>query len=265
NLVAYSRTRAVHLPVPLRQQPPRGAGVVVSSTTAPVRGAVSLEVVPMNRPVPHLPGVCVAVLHARFLRLLPKIEAHARICCRGVRCPVKQEDRVQECAALGWQWFLRLTEQGKDVFAFPMAFASLVARAVRSGRRLCGQERSRDVLSFVAQQRHAFRVERLPATTRSPHEHLYADPHGQALLDVFEERLRDNTLTPVPDQAAFRSDFPLWRSTRSERDRRVIDALMAGGRTKDVSRMFGLSPGRVSQLRRDCMEDWRRFVEEVGC
>ena len=154
----------------------------------------------MNSPVPSLAGVCVAVLHARFLRLLPKLETHARIVFRGVRCPVQQEDRVQECVALGWKWFLRLSEQGKDVFAFPAAFAALLARAVRCGRKLCGQERSRDVLSFVAQQRHSFRVERLPATTRSPHEQLYAEPHGQALLDALEERLRDNTLTPVPEQ-----------------------------------------------------------------
>jgi hypothetical protein len=154
----------------------------------------------MNRPVPGLAGVCVDVLHARFLRLLPKIETHARIVFRGVRCPVQQEDRVQECVALAWKWFLSLSEHGKDIFDFPMAFASLVARAVRCGRKLCGQERAGDVLSFVAQRRHGFRVERLPASTRSPHEQLYADPHGQALLDAFEDRLRDNTLTPVPEQ-----------------------------------------------------------------
>ena len=219
----------------------------------------------MNSPVPVVVGLCIDVLHARFLRLLPKIETHARIVFRGVRCPVQQEDRVQECVALGWKWFLRLSEQGKDVFAFPMAFAALLARAVRCGRRLCGQERAGDVLSFVAQARHGFRVERLPSTTRSPHEQLYADPHGQALLDAFEERLRDNTQTPVPEQVIFRIDFPRWRCTRSERDRRVIDALMAGGRTRDVSQRFGLSPGRVSQLRRDFLEDWRRFTGEVAC
>jgi hypothetical protein len=219
----------------------------------------------MNSPVPSLPGACFDVLHVRFLLLLPRIVTHAQVFFRGIRCPVQKEDKVQECVALGWQWFLRLTEQGKDVFDFPMAFASLVARAVKCGRRLCGQERSGDVLSFVAQAKHGFRVERLPATTRSPQEHLYADPHGQALLDAFEERLRDNTQTPVPDQVTFRIDFPVWRCTRSERDRRVIDALMAGGRTKDVSRQFGLSPGRVSQLRRDFLEDWRRFTDELGC
>jgi hypothetical protein len=219
----------------------------------------------MNRPVQRLAAAPVEVLHVRFLALVPRIETHARIYFRGIRCPVKQEDRVQECVALGWKWFLCLSEQGKDVFKFPMTFAALLARAVRCGRKLCGQERSRDVLSFVAQARHGFRVERLPTSTRSPHEQLYADPYGQALLDAFEERLRDNTQTPVPDQVTFRIDFPVWRCTRTERDRRVIDALMAGGRTRDVSRKFGLSPGRVSQLRRDFLEDWRRFTDEVGC
>jgi hypothetical protein len=87
--------------------------------------------------------VCLDVLHARFLRLVPRIEGHARIFFRGIRCPVKREDKVQECVALGWKWFLRLTEQGKDVFAFPMAFVALLARAVKCGRKLCGQERAK--------------------------------------------------------------------------------------------------------------------------
>src|SRR5262249_47553414 len=163
-----------------------------------------------------------------------------RMYFRGIRCPVTQEDRAQECVALGWQGFVRLTAQGKDVFAFPVAFAATVARAVKCGRRLCGQERVKDVLSLLAQQRHGLRVGPLPSSTRGPQEQLYAEPHGQQAQDAFEERLRDNTQTPVADQVAFRIDFPAWRRTRSEGDRRVIDALMAGGRTKDVSQRFGL-------------------------
>ena len=54
------------------------------------------------------------------------------------------------------------------------------------------------------------------------------------------------------------------RDASAERDRRVVDELMAGGRTKDVSQKFGMSPGRVSQLRRDFMEDWTRFTGEVA-
>jgi hypothetical protein len=217
----------------------------------------------MTRPVPNLTGVCVAVLHDRFLRLLPRIEGHARIFFRGVRCPARQEDLVQECVALGWRWFLRLTEQGKDVFAFPSAFGALLARAVRCGRRLCGQEKSRDALSFVAQARHGFRVERLPQSTRSPHEHLYADPHGQALHDEFEERLRDNTLTPVPDAAAFRIDWPLFLCGLTARDREMALFLALGNSGKAAAAKFGVSPGRVTQLRQQWCRAWRACQGEA--
>src|SRR5262245_39030469 len=146
--------------------------------------------------------VSVAVLHVRFLTLVPCIESYARMYFRDIRCPVTQEDRVAECVALGWQGFVRLTAQGKDVFAFPVVFAATVARAVKCGRRLCGKERANDVLSLLAQQRHGFRVERLPTSTRSPQEQLYASPLGQQAQDAFEERLRDNTQTPVPEQVS---------------------------------------------------------------
>ncbi len=218
----------------------------------------------MNRPVPNLTGVCIAVLHSRFLRLLPKIEGHARIFFRGVRCPVRQEDLVQECVALAWKWFVRLTERGKDVFAFPMAFAALVARAVKCGRRLCGQERARDALSFVAQQRHGFRIELLPRSTRCPHEDLYADPHGQALHDEFEERLRDNTVTPPPDAAAFRIDWPLFLCGLTARDREMALFLALGNSGKAAAATFGVSPGRVTQLRQRWCRQWRACQGEGG-
>src|SRR5262245_38334044 len=202
-------------------------------------------------------------LHAAFLAILPRFQLHARVYFRHLKCPAKKEDAVQEVLALCWLWFLRLTERGKDVTQFASALANYAARAVRRGRRLCGAERANEVLSPVARRRHGFRVEALPHAVSTSHERLYASPLGQQAQDAFEEQLRDNTITPVPDQVAFRIDFPLWRCTRSERDRRVIDALLAGGRTKDVSEKFGLTPGRVSQLRRDFMEDWRRFTGEV--
>jgi hypothetical protein len=217
----------------------------------------------MSAPVPPAPLPPADRLHAVFLAILPRLQLHAEVCFRHLKCPAK-EDAAQEVLALSWKWFVRLTERGKDVFQFPMAFAATVARAVKCGRRLCGQERARDVLSPLAQARHGFRVESLPHSTSTSHERLCAAPLGQQALDAFEERLHHNTQTPVPEQAAFRLDFPAWRCTRSERDRRVIDALTAGSRTKDVSRKFGLTPGRVSQLRRDFLEDWRRFTAEAA-
>jgi hypothetical protein len=200
--------------------------------------------------------------HARFLALLPRLERHARVTFRGLRRPGRQEDAVQEVPALCRQWFLRLTERGRDAAAFASALAGYAARAGRSGRRLCGTERAREVLSPVAQRKGGFRVEHLPASTHSPHEQLYATPRGQAPLDALEERLRDNTLTPLLDQVVFRLDFPAWLRTLTGRERRLVRALARGERTQDLSREFDLSPGRVSQLRRAFRDAWLRFHGE---
>jgi hypothetical protein len=78
-----------------------------------------------------------------------------------------------------------------------------------------------------------------------------------------EERLADNTVTPPPDQAAFRIDFGAWLKTLTPRERRIIRAMAMSERTKDLSRRFELTPGRISQMRRDFRDDWRRFVGDL--
>jgi hypothetical protein len=196
----------------------------------------------------------------RFLVVLPRIELHARIYFRFMK-PDHKEEAVAETVAMAWCWFLRLTARGKDVTQFVSALASYAARAVLSGRRLCGQLPARDVLSEVAQRRHGFTVQALPQTTRHPFEEVYASVQGQRHIDALDDMLRDNTVTPPPDQAAFRIDFAAWRRTRTERDRRVMADLMLGERTSHVSRKYGITAGRVSQLRRDFHDDWLRFSE----
>jgi hypothetical protein len=201
-------------------------------------------------------------LQATFLRLVPRIQTHAQIYFRAIQCPDQRADKISETIALAWRWFLRLHEQGKDISQFTMVFVYLVARAVKSGRRLCGQQKARDVLSPTAQQRHRFKVASLPCSMATSHEKLYSVPHGQHKQDAFEELLTDDCRTPVPDQAAFRIDFPAWCQTLGERDRRLVYALMIGERTQDVARQFGLSPGRISQKRRQFHQDWHRFTSD---
>lgn len=198
-------------------------------------------------------------LQLAFVSILPRIELHARIYFRGVACQHQQADAIGETVALAWKWFVELARRGKDAAGFVTVLAAYAARAVRSGRRACGQEKARDVLSAVAQRRHGFRVEALPTSTRTPFEDLYAHPGGQRAPDALEERLRDNTITPPPEQAAFRIDFRRWRLGHTDRDRRLIDALMAGERTMDVAPRFGLSPSRISQMRREFYRDWLQF------
>jgi len=203
-------------------------------------------------------------LQARFQSLLPRIEICARYHFRRIQCPDSRADRIAETIAMCWKWFVCLAERGEDGAGFITTIASLAARAVQSGRRVCGQESAKDVMSWSAQRRHGFRVESLPRSTRRAFDDVYAEVGGQQAIDAYEERLQDNTATPPPDAAAFRIDFPDWLGTRTSRDRKIIARMVLDERTQDLSRRFGVSPGRISQLRREYHEDWQRFHGEAA-
>jgi hypothetical protein len=209
-------------------------------------------------------GLPLALLHAHFLLLLPRIELHGRIYFRHVRCPHRKADAIQEMRSLAWKWFLSLVEKGKDPADFVATFVGFLARAVRCGRRVAGMLKAKDVMNSAAQQRHGFKVEPFPFSHRADHERLYSDPKGQELHDAYEERLRDNTITPVPDQVIFRLDFPAWLATLTGRERRMIRLMARNERTLDLSRQFDVSPARISQLRREFRDDWLRFIADAG-
>ena len=155
----------------------------------------------MHAPLcPQGPGQGAGALHARFLAILPAIERRGGCYFRHVRCPHRKADAIQEMTALGWQWFLRLHQRGKDPAEFLTGFTTLLARAVNSGRRLVGMAHAKDATNPAAQRRHHFAVEVLPSSLGASHERRTASPHGQELQDAYEERLRDNSTTPVPDQ-----------------------------------------------------------------
>ena len=48
-----------------------------------------------------------------------------------------------------------------------------------------------------------------------------------------------------------------------DRNRRIAVSLAVGNRTKEVARQFRLSPGRVSQLRRELHDSWQTFQGEL--
>jgi hypothetical protein len=143
-----------------------------------------------------------------------------------------------------------------------MAFTTYLARAVNCGRRLAGTAKAKDVFNPRTQKRRGFKVEYLPTCIRSGQEHLYASPLGQELQDELEERLQDNTITPVFDQVQFRIDFPAWLKTLTPRERRMVRGMMRNERTMDLSKQFEVSPGRISQMRRELHDDWLRFLGE---
>lgn len=209
-------------------------------------------------------SVAAEQLEARFLNIIrPAVERHARIAFRDTRNRDRRTDMEAEAVALAWKWHCRLAQRGKDACQWPTALAELVCRAVRSGRRLAGQAKSKDTLNEYAQHRFGFNVESLPISTAKGQQRLYGDPNGQREQDTFEERLRDDSKTPVPDQVAFRCDFPSWLRTRTERDRAIIADMGLNETTGNLSRKFGISRGRVSQLRREYHDDWTHYIDEL--
>src|SRR5262245_60092421 len=117
---------------------------------------------PMNVTIPATPLPCNDHLHAAFLVVLPRIEAHGHVYFRHLKCSHRKEEALAEMRALAWKWFLRLLQRGKNPSEFVSALAVYAAKAVNSGRRVCGVEKAKDVLSPVAQRRHGFAVESLP-------------------------------------------------------------------------------------------------------
>lgn len=198
-------------------------------------------------PAPATMRLC--ALQLAFLSILPRIERHGRVYFRHIRCPDRKADVIAEMVALSWRWFVRLAQRNKDATRFPSVLATFAARAVHSGRRLAGACKAKDALSPVAQRRYGFAVGRLPD---------FSTLHGNPL----SEALQDNTRSPVPDQVAFRFDFPAWLSSLGARNRGIAQDMAQGHRTGELADTYGLSPARVSQLRREFYMDWQTFCGE---
>ena len=188
-------------------------------------------------------------LQVAFLSIVPRIELHGRVCFR-TESFQDQQEAVAEMVALCWKWFLRLAEQGKDATHFPSVLATFAARAVYNGRRLAGMSKAKDALSPVAQRRHGFAVGRLPDVSTL---------NGNPLFDA----LHDNTRSPVPEQVAFRLDFPAWLASLGARNRGIAQAMAQGHRTGELADAYGLSPARISQLRREFHRDWQKFCGDL--
>jgi hypothetical protein len=151
--------------------------------------------------------------------------------------------------ALAWKWFLRLSQRGKNPAEFVHSFVCYLARAVKSGRSLVGKSRFNDAMHPASQKRRGFAVEPLAL-------------FGAHRPDCLHDALTDNTVTPPPEAASFRIDFPCWFARQTHRNRRIIGDLMIGERPGVVARKFDLSRSRIAQLRRQFNDDWTSYVNE---
>ena len=76
---------------------------------------------------------------------------------------------------------------------------------------------------------------------------------------VWEELLLEDRKAGPAATAAARLDLRAWLRTLSKRNRQIARALAVGETTNAVAQQFGLSAGRISQLRNLFRAHWERF------
>jgi hypothetical protein len=187
--------------------------------------------------------------HDGFLPLVPIVERHAQVVFRHLP-PSDREEFACEAVAAAFLAYLSLTARGQDPFQFPSLLATRTVQHVQSDRHVGGSLNRQDVLSRADQRSQGFAVQSL-------------DRLGPGNGDAWWEAVTDHSQTPPDEAAAFRVDFPDWLGTRTDRDRCLIQDLAAGERPTDVAARYGLSRGRISQLRREYEADWLRFHGEL--
>lgn len=184
--------------------------------------------------------------HEMFLRrMLPTILQHARIAFRHYN-PEAREEAVQAvvcdaCAALA-----RLAELGK----LDLAYASVLARygvaRFKAGRMTGGHLNCKDVMSSYCQRLKCIVVERL-------------DQYNDEDRSWSEALVEDRTAGPAQITCS-RIDIDAWLHALPRRDRKVAEYLSLGHRTSETARRFGVSQGRISQLRRALKQSWEDYT-----
>jgi hypothetical protein len=183
-----------------------------------------------------------------FLHVLPEIRDRAALDFRHLGGEAKEE-ATQEAVASACVAFKSLASRGCLGAVTAGTLSNYAVKHVRSGRHVGGsQEGARDVMSRCSRSRHRVNVVSYDA----------ADDSG----DPWQRSLIADKRASIPDLAAFRIDFRHWLNQMDERDRQIISTLATGEHTRVVAERFGVTAGRISQLRREYERDWNSFHGE---
>jgi hypothetical protein len=184
---------------------------------------------------------------ARFLSLLPAIREQARFAFRREKTERRQE-LIAEVIANAFVAFVRLLDRGLEAIVYPTPLAQFAIRQVRDGRRVGCRLNVLDVSSEYAQHSKRFSVGRLD--------------HFHEQEGTWQEVLLEDRKAGPAETAAARIDISDWFDRLPRHKRRVAATLATGETTKRAARKFKVSPGRISQLRRELEDAWRAFQGE---
>lgn len=142
-----------------------------------------------------------------------------------------------------------------------------VSLARLSGRRPTHRGLIRPLTDYAIRHRAAGR--RIGTPTNRQDLQSPARRNGARLLSLdsgsdeprlsWRDVLPDSRQADPADIAAARIDVASWLSRLPERLRDLAEALAAGHTPSELARRFGVSPGRISQMREELRRDWANF------
>jgi len=190
--------------------------------------------------------------HAAFEEMIPVIERHARVSFLHLN-PEAREEAIQEVICNACQAYARLVEIGKTELAYASVLASFGVSQTREGRKVGNSLNVRDISSDYCRQRKNLILERLD--------------HYDSEENAWNEILVEDKHAGPAQTAAVRIDFAAWLKTLKPRTRKIARFLSLGHKTKDTAKKFGMSEGRVSQLRLELKTAWELFTgsANVAC
>jgi len=181
--------------------------------------------------------------------MLPQILRQARRAFKDLPVETRQ-DAIAEVIANCTVAVARLAERNMLDLAYPTPLSLFAIRQYFDGRRVGNKIVSRDVYSAQGRGKGGYELRCLgtPREQRS---------------GGWREQLVENRRTTPAELACFRLDFPHWLESLFTRDRKIAEALSAGETTGQTARTFGISSGRVSQIRKELRRRWFDFHGEV--
>jgi hypothetical protein len=185
---------------------------------------------------------------AEFQTMLPQIRRQAHLAFRHLDRESRDE-LVAEAVATAYRLFVALARQSRVALAYPTPLANFAIRRVCSGRKAACRMNRSDVLSDYCRRINALTIERLDRPEKG---------FGQWRQILVEDRRAGPA-----EVAIARVDVAAWLRTLSKRNRSIARALAIGKSTKDVAKQFGLSCGRISQLRNWFRRHWHEFQGEA--
>ena len=186
----------------------------------------------------------------RFVAMIPVIQRHLRFFFRHSPMAVRQE-RIDDALAQAFVLFANLVVRQRVRLAHPTALARYAAYRVRSRRPIGSRSSSKDVMSRATQRRFEFRV-------------MSVDPGSWTGNLPSTELLGESRQATPAELAAIRVDFAVWLGQLSDRQREIALCLAVGEPTGAVAHRFGVSSGRISQIRLELANRWRLFQCELS-